>query len=228
MSFALSTPKGFCSWFRLWGVGGWGGDLVFVRLRLLIKTSLCSKVLLPVLMRIKKPKSVCVVKKPKGVSVCENAQVLVGVKDVWVRVCVCVCVQYLCIGVCFHVHVCVYRHYCLCASLAEHPGQGEGLILCGLKRINFVLTLAGCGLHPYPPLFSFPGARQRRRQASGDGEDERERECRREGEGGGAGSRDSKKCHFRKGLYSLFLTISPFYELALLRELFKYVCCVSR
>lgn len=41
------------------------------------------------------------------------------------------------------------------------------------------------------------------------------------------GSRDSKMCHFRKGLYSLFTTISPFYELAPLQLLFKYVYCVS-
>lgn len=74
----------------------------------------------------------------------------------------------------------VYMHYCLCVSLAQHPAQGEGLILCGLKRINFVLTLAGCGLHPYPPLLSLPGARQGRRQASGDGENEGERERGRE------------------------------------------------
>lgn len=110
------------------------------------------------------------------------------------------------------VRVHVYMCYCLCASLAQHPAQGEGLILCGLERINFVLTLAGCGLHPYPPLLSLPGARQRRRQASGDGENEGERERQSEGE-----SRDCKKCHFRKGLYSLFLTISPFYELASLQ-----------
>lgn len=116
----------------------------FVRLRLLIKTSLCSQVLLAVLMRIKKPKSVCVVEQPKGVGL--YVQVLVGFKCV--RVCVCALL--------------------LCVSLAQHPGQGEGLILCGLKRINFVLTLVDCGLHPYPPLLSFPGARQRRRQASGD------------------------------------------------------------
>lgn len=83
--------------------------------------------------------------------------------------------------------VCVYVRYCLCASLAQHPAQGEGLILCGLKRINFVLTLAGCGLHPYPPLLSLPRARQRRRQASGDGENEGKRERRREGRGRGRG-----------------------------------------
>lgn len=76
--------------------------------------------------------------------------------------------------------MCVFMRYCLCASLDQRPAQGEGLILCGLKRINFVLTLAGCGLHPYPPLLSLPGARQRRRQASGDGENEGEREHRRE------------------------------------------------
>lgn len=84
--------------------------------------------------------------------------------------------------------VCLCRRYCLCANLALRPGQGEGLILCGLKRINFVLTLAGCGLHPYPPLFFLPGAKQRRRQASGDGEDEGERERER---GWGGGDRDS-------------------------------------
>lgn len=75
---------------------------------------------------------------------------------------------------------------CLCASLAQRPGQGEGLILCGLKRINFVLTLAGCGLHPYPPLFSVPGAKERRRQASRDGEHEGERYRVRKRERGGA------------------------------------------
>ena len=74
---------------------------------------------------------------------------------------------------CVYVYMCVYKRNCLCASLAQHQAQGEGLILCGLERINFVLTLAGCGLHPYPPLRSFPGARRRRRQASGDGENER-------------------------------------------------------
>lgn len=51
-------------------VPGGGLEGVFVRLRLLIKTSLCSDVPLPVLMRIKKPKSVCVVKEPKGVGLC--------------------------------------------------------------------------------------------------------------------------------------------------------------
>lgn len=83
--------------------------------------------------------------------------------------------------VCVYGCMCLYMRYCLCASLAQHPAQGEGLILCGLKRINFVLTLAGCGLHPYPPLLSLPGARQRRRQASGDGENEGKWERRREG-----------------------------------------------
>ncbi len=51
-----------------------GVEGVFVGLRLLIKTSLCSDVPLPVLMRIKKPKSVCVsvrlVEEPKGVGLC--------------------------------------------------------------------------------------------------------------------------------------------------------------
>lgn len=46
----------------------------FVRLRLLIKTSLCSKVLLPVLMSIKKPKSLCLCvrgeKEPEGAHPC--------------------------------------------------------------------------------------------------------------------------------------------------------------
>lgn len=97
---------------------------------------------------------------------------------------------------------------CLCASLAQHPGQGEGLILCGLKRINFVLTLAGCGLHPYPPLFSVPGAKQRRRQASRDGEYERESYCTRRREREGLCT-VSKKCHFRKRLlFALPLYIS--------------------
>lgn len=93
------------------------------------------------------------------------------------------------LSVCLHVYMwtlvcvygcmCVYMRYCLCASLAQHPAQGEGLILCGLERINFVLTLAGCGLHPYPPLLSLPGARLRR-QASGDGENKGKRESKRE------------------------------------------------
>lgn len=102
-------------------------------------------------------------------------------------------------GFSVRTEACVLLRYCLCASLAQHPGQGEGLILCGLKRINFVLTLAGCGLHPYPPLFSVPGAKQRRRQASRDGEYKRESYCtrRREREGGGT---VSNKCHFRKRL----------------------------
>ena len=101
-------------------------------------------------------------------------------------VCACGYVEGLCAGVkCVSVctwtylsvdaRACVFMSYCLCASLAQHPAQGEGLILCGLERINFVLTLSGCGLHPYPPLFSLPGARQRRRQASGDGENEGKR-----------------------------------------------------
>lgn len=87
----------------------------------------------------------------------------------------CTCLSF---GVCVCVHMC----YCLCASLAQHPAQGEGLILCGLERINFVLTLAGCGLHLYPPLLSLPGARQKRRQASGDGENEGGREEEKEQE----------------------------------------------
>ena len=61
----------------------------FVRLRLLIKTSLCSQVLLAVLMRIKKPKSVCVVEQPKGVGL--YVKVLVGFK---------------CVRVCVYVHSC--------------------------------------------------------------------------------------------------------------------------
>lgn len=114
----------------------------------------------------------------------------------------------MCVFACVHVLVCVC--YCLCARLAQHQAQGEGLILCGLERINFVLTLAGCGLHPYPPLLCLPGASQRR-QASEDGEE---------------GGRDSKKCHFRKGLYSL--AISPFYELRLdAIALQIYVLCQS-
>lgn len=108
----------------------------------------------------------------------------------------------VCMYNCMRVCTC----YCLCASLAHSPAQGRGLILCGLERINFALTLAGCGLHPYPPLLSFPGASQRRRQASQDGENEGAQE---RGVGAG-GSRESKKCHFRKGLYSLLLTVSPF------------------
>lgn len=63
----------------------------FVRLRLLIKTSLCSKVLLPVLMSIKKPKSLCL-----DVCVCECG----GVKEPeGARPCVCV----HCIIVCVQV-----------------------------------------------------------------------------------------------------------------------------
>lgn len=111
----------------------------------------------------------------------------VNIRKCWGGVkCVFACVWCLSVGVRVWVHVCVYIRYCLCASLAQHPAQGEGLILCGLERINFVLTLAGCGLHPYPPLLSLPGATQRRRQASGDGENEgKEGECRRvEGKGG--------------------------------------------
>lgn len=42
-----------------------------------------------------------------------------------------------------------------------------------------MLTLAGCGLHPYPPLLSLPGARQWR-QASGDGENKGKWESKRE------------------------------------------------
>lgn len=143
---------------------------------MLIKASLCSDVPLPVLMRIKKPKSVCVWLRSLRVWVCacEYLEVSVGVK------CVCVHVYNVLASVGTRECVCVHMRYCLCASLAQHPAQGEGLILCGLKRINFVLTLAGCGLHPYPPLLSLPGARQRRRQASGDGENEGESEHRRE------------------------------------------------
>lgn len=144
----------------------------FVRLRLLIKTSLCSKVLLPVLMSIKKPKSLCL---------CVSG----GRRSRRVRIHARESTR-LSLHRCAGAHVCSLR-YCLCARLAQHPGQGEGLILCGLKRINFVLTLAGCGLHPYPPLFSVPGAKQRRRKASRDGEYEGERyhTRKRQREGGG-------------------------------------------
>lgn len=75
-----------CVWF--WGSLGFFFVLVlgcrgreeefFVRLRLLIKTSLCCKVLLPVLMRIKKAKSMCVVKEPKGMGLCMWICVRVG------------------------------------------------------------------------------------------------------------------------------------------------------
>lgn len=57
-------------------------ERVFLRLRLLIKTSLRSDVLLPVLMRIKKPKSVCacVVKSLRvWVCACRFVEVLVVV-----------------------------------------------------------------------------------------------------------------------------------------------------
>lgn len=47
-----------------------GVEGVFVRLRLLIKTSLCSDVPLPVLMRIKKLKSVCVWLRSLRVWIC--------------------------------------------------------------------------------------------------------------------------------------------------------------
>lgn len=105
------------------------------------------------------------IKKPKSARVCVCLCVVKELEGVRVNPCDC--------GLGVQADVCELR-YCLCASLAQHPGQGEGLILCGLKRINFVLTLAGCGLHPYPPLFSVPGAKQRRRQASRDGDCERE------------------------------------------------------
>lgn len=46
-----------------------------------------------------------------------------------------------------------------------------------------MLTLVGCGLHPYPPPpLAPPGARRRRRQASGDGEDEEEGKWSRSGQ----------------------------------------------
>lgn len=86
-----------------------------------------------------------------------------------------------------------------------------------------MLTLAGCGLHPYPPLFSVPGAKQRRRQASRDGEYERERELvhEKETEREGGGALFLRSVISQKGFYSLFLTIFPFYEPALVPELFK-------
>lgn len=114
--------------------------------------------------------------------------------------------------------------YCLCASLAQHPAQEEGLILCGLERINFVLTLAGCGLHLYPPLLSLPGARQKRKQASGDGENEGERES--IGLWGRAGTLRSVISE-KAFIFFFSLRISQFHELASLQYLFKYVYCVS-
>lgn len=124
----------------------------------------------------------------------------------------------------YEMHACVCTCTIVCVqSGAEHPGQGEGLILCGLKRINFVLTLVGCGLHPYPPLFSLPGARQRRRQASGDGEDEEEGEGKR---GGRSGEAEILRSVISEEAFILSSCLYlHFCELALLRELFKYVCC---
>ena len=72
-----------------------------------------------------------------------------------------------------------------------------------------MLTLAGCGLHPYPPLLSLPGARQRRRRTSRDEENERQREREREREREILRSVISEKAFILS-----FLTISPFYELA--------------
>lgn len=122
------------------------------------------------------------------------------------------------VGVHVSLHMCA-PFIIVCVRVVHNEARGKGLILCGLERINFVLTLAGCGLHPYPPLLSIPGASQRRRQASRDGENEGALERR--------GEIDSKKCHFKKGLYSLFLTVSPFYELASVQELFKCVYFLS-
>lgn len=57
-----------------------------------------------------------------------------------------------------------------------------------------MLTLVGCGLHPYPPPpLPPPGAGQRRRQASGDGEDEEEG---RRGE--------AEMCNFSEEAFILF------------------------
>lgn len=57
-----------------------------------------------------------------------------------------------------------------------------------------MLTLVGCGLHPYPPPpLPPPGAGQRRRQASGDGEDEEE------GKRG-----EAEMCNFSEEAFILF------------------------
>lgn len=160
------------------------------------------------------------IKKPKSTRV----RVCVWLRS-W-RVCVCVCESTRLWIQCADGSVCFAALLFVCKS-SSAPGQGEGLILCGLKRINFVLTLAGCGLHPYPPLFSVPGAKQRRRQASRDGEYKRESYCtrRREREGGGT---VSKKCHFRKRLlFSLPHYISILWASVGARALQIYVSCQS-
>lgn len=102
-----------------------GVEGVFVRLRLLIKTSLCSDVPLPVLMRIKKPKSVCVVKDPKGVSLCMRVSGGVCVEMGWgLSLSVCRCI-WLCVGVHARVHVCVHALLFVCKStLAPSTRRG--------------------------------------------------------------------------------------------------------
>lgn len=118
------------------------------------------------------------------VCACESVWELAGVK--------CMCKRVPCQYISVQVHAIVHALLFVC-KISWAPGQGDGLILCGLKRINFVLTLAGCGLHPHPPLFCLPEARQRRRQASRDGEVEEARGWRRD--------RVAKKCYFRKGFF---------------------------
>lgn len=97
-----------------------GVEGVFVRLRLLIKTSLCSDVPLPVLMRIKKPKSVCVWLRTLRVSVCACG---------YLEVCVCgdglgvksVCLQVymaLCWRACTSACVCT----CAIVCVQVYPG----------------------------------------------------------------------------------------------------------
>lgn len=70
-----------------------------------------------------------------------------------------------------------------------------------------MLTLAGCGLHPYPPLLSLPGARQRRRQASEMEKMRGKRERRREKEGVG-GAEILRSVISERPLFSLPLYIS--------------------
>ena len=106
-----------------------GVEGVFVRLRLLIKTSLCSDVPLPVLMRIKKPKRVCVWLRSLRVWVCacEYTEVLAGVK------CVCTCVQCLSFGVHVRVHVCVHALLFVCKS-SSAPSTRRGINSLWLKE----------------------------------------------------------------------------------------------